>query len=479
MPTPCCRRTTRASPSRPCCAPGPTTSAASWTPRARRPFEKAVARAYGARVGLGGTPHHVGGEEGPAETAYLGVLPARPPGRGVGLFDEGIKRGQDWELNRRLRAAGGTVWFTPRARGHLPAAAEPAQARPADSSRPASGAANSPAGSRPPTAPLLRAARSWCSAWCSASCSGIVGLVRPLLGAAPWLLLGFVVPAVYLLFVIVATIAVAARATGFARRCWFLVVLPCIHFGWGIGFVLGFLKLTQQHHGTHGKVTMASPDGGTTAPADRRIAELRAVAQPPEVRGAAQRRALDRVALPARHLAVPHLVAAEDAHLGERRDRADDPRRLVDRRRAAHPGHLRAPLLALVLGQLQMLVDCCDGEVARWRGTSLAGRRLPRQGRALHDRGADPDRARHPGRRLPVRRPGRLPLDHPRLRRSPSSSCSTRRSTTWCTSPAPTPGSTKLADTHGRGRAAASGSSPRCAGPPASCRSTGCTTRSS
>jgi phosphatidylglycerophosphate synthase len=27
-------------------------------------------------------------------------------------------------------------------------------------------------------------------------------------------------------------------------------------------------------------------------------------------------------------------------------------------------------LLALLLGQLQMLVDCCDGEVARWRGES-------------------------------------------------------------------------------------------------------------
>jgi phosphatidylserine synthase len=26
--------------------------------------------------------------------------------------------------------------------------------------------------------------------------------------------------------------------------------------------------------------------------------------------------------------------------------------------------------LAVLLGQLQMLVDCCDGEVARWRGTS-------------------------------------------------------------------------------------------------------------
>jgi phosphatidylglycerophosphate synthase len=30
------------------------------------------------------------------------------------------------------------------------------------------------------------------------------------------------------------------------------------------------------------------------------------------------------------------------------------------------PG-IAGPILALVLGQLQMLVDCCDGEVARWR----------------------------------------------------------------------------------------------------------------
>ncbi|MBF4576615.1 CDP-alcohol phosphatidyltransferase family protein [Frondihabitans sp. VKM Ac-2883] len=33
------------------------------------------------------------------------------------------------------------------------------------------------------------------------------------------------------------------------------------------------------------------------------------------------------------------------------------------------PG-IAGPLLALVLGQVQMLIDCCDGEVARWRGTS-------------------------------------------------------------------------------------------------------------
>ncbi len=76
------------------------------------PFEKAVATAYGSRTGLGGTPHHVGGVEGPAETVYLGVF-RRDRLFAVGLFDEEIKRGQDWELNRRLRTTGGTVWFTP------------------------------------------------------------------------------------------------------------------------------------------------------------------------------------------------------------------------------------------------------------------------------------------------------------------------------------------------------------------------------
>src|SRR5690606_2587569 len=78
----------------------------------RTPFEKAVAHAYTSPEGLGGTPLHVGGRAGPAETVYLGVF-RRERLLEVGLFDEEIKRGQDWELNRRIRAAGGTVWFTP------------------------------------------------------------------------------------------------------------------------------------------------------------------------------------------------------------------------------------------------------------------------------------------------------------------------------------------------------------------------------
>lgn len=208
------------------------------------PFERAVAHAYGARAGLGGTPHHVGGEEGPAETAYLGTF-QRHRLLEVGLFDEGIKRGQDWELNRRLRATGGTVWFTPelkvvyRPRSSLVKLirqfvatgiwrGELARRFPRQN------------GIRyfvPPLAVL----------------GTLVGLVLGVIGlvAGSWLTWTFVVPGVYALFVLLAAIPVL-RTEGWRAALWTLIVLPCIHFGWGTGFVLGFLKLSRnitQHTG--------------------------------------------------------------------------------------------------------------------------------------------------------------------------------------------------------------------------------------
>jgi hypothetical protein len=47
----------------------------------------------------------------------------------------------------------------------------------------------------------------------------------------------------YLAVVLLASVPVV-RADGVRSAIWFLRVLPCIHFGWGIGFVLGFLTLT-------------------------------------------------------------------------------------------------------------------------------------------------------------------------------------------------------------------------------------------
>ena len=54
----------------------------------------------------------MGGAEGPVDTVYLGVF-RRSAVEAVGGFDERLTRNQDYELNIRLREAGGTVWFDP------------------------------------------------------------------------------------------------------------------------------------------------------------------------------------------------------------------------------------------------------------------------------------------------------------------------------------------------------------------------------
>ncbi|MBB1197170.1 glycosyltransferase family 2 protein [Curtobacterium flaccumfaciens] len=210
----------------------------------RTPFERAVALAYGSRVGLGGTPHHVGGTAGPAETAYLGVF-RRERLFDVGLFDEGIKRGQDWELNRRLRQTGGTVWFTPelvvtyRPRPSLKRLVRQFVA---------TGLWRGELARRFPANNGLRyfVPPAMVAAMALGVVAGLVGVVGAVLGTPlAWALLGFVVPVVYLLFVVLGSIAVARRS-GLPTLLWLLVVLPCIHVGWGLGFIIGFLTRTSE-----------------------------------------------------------------------------------------------------------------------------------------------------------------------------------------------------------------------------------------
>jgi glycosyltransferase involved in cell wall biosynthesis len=74
--------------------------------------EKAIARAMTSKLGVGNARFHVGGEEGPAETVYLGVF-RRTALERVGGYDEVFARAQDWEMNYRIRSAGGLVWFSP------------------------------------------------------------------------------------------------------------------------------------------------------------------------------------------------------------------------------------------------------------------------------------------------------------------------------------------------------------------------------
>lgn len=74
--------------------------------------EQAIAIAMKSKLGVGGASFHVGGEEGEALTVYLGAFRAETL-RKVGGYDEHFDRAQDWELNHRIRQAGGTVWFNP------------------------------------------------------------------------------------------------------------------------------------------------------------------------------------------------------------------------------------------------------------------------------------------------------------------------------------------------------------------------------
>lgn len=206
------------------------------------PFEKAVARAYVTRVGLGGSPFHVGGREGKADTVYLGCF-LRESILKVGLFDEAIKRGQDWELNRRLRESGGTVWFTPKLK--VVYRPRPSMSRLARQML-STGLWRGELARRFPASNGFRyfVPPAMVVGVTIGLLLGLAGIVQLITGATPWLLLGFVVPGVYLLFVLAATVAVA-RPDGFRAALWFLVVLPCIHFCWGVGFVLGYLKLTS------------------------------------------------------------------------------------------------------------------------------------------------------------------------------------------------------------------------------------------
>jgi len=76
-------------------------------------FEKAVARAMRSPLGVGASRFHTGGEPGVSDTVYLGVF-QREALVAIGGFDERFTRAQDWELNYRLRLAGGIVYFDPK-----------------------------------------------------------------------------------------------------------------------------------------------------------------------------------------------------------------------------------------------------------------------------------------------------------------------------------------------------------------------------
>lgn len=193
-------------------------------PVGRTPFEQAVAAAMSSKLGTGGAAFRHSGTAGPVETVYLGVF-RRGALLGVGGFDVALLRNQDYELNVRLRKAGGTVWFDPALRvAYRPRGSVRALARQYyDYGRWKREVVRRHPGSlkaRQAIPPLALAANA-------------VGLVagtrwRPALAA----------PALYAATVAAETLR-TGRGLSAAARTRVPLTFPVMHAAWGAGFLIG------------------------------------------------------------------------------------------------------------------------------------------------------------------------------------------------------------------------------------------------
>ncbi|MCZ4300497.1 glycosyltransferase family 2 protein [Microbacterium oxydans] len=206
----------------------------------RTPFQKSVARLYNSPVGLGGGAYHGSSQEGEAESAYLGVM-RREVLDEVGLFDETIRRGEDWELNLRIRQAGHRVWFDPDLSvTYWPRESWTRLARQFRATGAWRGELVRRFGRRnglryfaPPALVLVAAL---------ALVLGALHLAGVITGTVSWVASILVYGPLALYVLLVMGVALAPGGGGARQRLWTLLVLPTMHLSWGIGFLGGVLR---------------------------------------------------------------------------------------------------------------------------------------------------------------------------------------------------------------------------------------------
>jgi glycosyltransferase involved in cell wall biosynthesis len=194
------------------------------------PFQKAVAWAYGSRFGLGGGTYHVGGEAGPSDSVYLGVF-RRDVLLKLGGFNEKMIRGQDWELNLRIRESGEQVWFDP----SLVVTYFPRSTwRKLLKQFFDTGAWRALLTKSHPNKANLRY-----FAPPALVLASFIGLILAILGFGG--LIGLLPVVTYL--VAVTLISLTAKGLSLKAKLALLITLPTMHFSWGTGFIAGlFLK---------------------------------------------------------------------------------------------------------------------------------------------------------------------------------------------------------------------------------------------
>lgn len=209
------------------------------------PFQRAVAGAYNSPIGLGGGAYHSGGEEGPAESAYLGVM-RRDALEEVGLFDETLRRGEDWELNLRIRRAGYRVWFDPALSvTYWPRERWSRLARQFRSTGTWRGELVRRYGRR--NSVRFFAPPALVLAVVTALAVAVLQITGALTGA--WAVAAsaaYLPVAAYALMMIGYTVSPAA-VPGWRERLWTLVVLPTMHLAWGVGFLIGAVRGAREN----------------------------------------------------------------------------------------------------------------------------------------------------------------------------------------------------------------------------------------
>jgi hypothetical protein len=202
-------------------------------------FQAAVARAYNSRFGLGGGAYH--GEqahEGPAESAYMGIMRASVIAE-IGGFDETLRRGEDWELNYRLRTAGHLVWLDPQLRvSYWPRSTWAKRARQFFATGIWRGELVRRLGVRNPlrffAPPLLVIATALSILLIPFLATGLIS------GWPAWVLsLVFLGPLAY----VVLLVFVGVTSSGsLADRARLALVIATMHLSWGLGFLMGVVR---------------------------------------------------------------------------------------------------------------------------------------------------------------------------------------------------------------------------------------------
>jgi succinoglycan biosynthesis protein ExoA len=201
------------------------------------PFERAVAWAMTSPAGVGAAANHTGGEAGPADTVYLGVY-RREAIEQAGGYDETMIVAEDWELNYRIRARGGLIWFTPELRvTYRPRASLEELARQhfryGRWRRVVARRYPETVNRRYLAAPVATVANILGGAL---GLAGLAGIAAQAPLPVRYLALGFVIPAVYLAG-ITTVAAVFARGLPLTVRARVPLVLATMHMCWGSGFL--------------------------------------------------------------------------------------------------------------------------------------------------------------------------------------------------------------------------------------------------